>query len=517
MGACAALSEAQDVFAAARQKFEEVAAFMTSRVGQDMTHSEMERALQREGSEILRRMFQAYLDARGPGQALDPVRELSGQARPRQRVQKRSLETSFGTVEVNRFGYGAEGKASLHPLDGELNLPPERYSLEVRRQAAERAATNSFDETVRSVRASTGAQVPKRQVEELVARAGNAADFEQFYATRAAPAGPSGAVLVITTDGKGVVMRPEGMRERTRQRAAHEHRKLSTRLSKGEKRHRKRMASVAAVYTIAPFVRTPEQVAGVMAPVHAVGPAERPRPEHKRVWASLEQQPEEVLIEAFREADGRDPTREKQWVALVDGDPRQLKALKKRRRRSRVTVTIVLDIMHVVERLWDAAHALYGEASAEGERWVTQRVLEILKGRAPHVAAGMRRSATLRQLVPAQRKPVDTTANYLLHYKRYLHYDTYLAAGYPIATGVIEGGCRHLIKDRMDLTGARWGLQGAQAVLRLRALRSSGDFEAYWTFHEAQELRRNHLCHYAAQRLPRTRRPRRTTHLTLIK
>jgi hypothetical protein len=517
MGALASVPEGRDGFEAAREQFKAVVAFMTSREGDRMSHSDMERFLQREGTELLRRMYQGYLDQRGPGEALQAVRAASGLKRPRQRLHQRSLETSFGTVEINRFGYGAEGQPSLHPLDGELNLPAERYSLEVRRQAAERAAVASFDETVRSVRARTGAQVPKRQVEQLVARAGNAADFEQFYTTRPAGAGPSGAVLVISADGKGVVMRPEAMRARTRQRAAHEHRKLSTRLSKGEKRHRKRMATVAAVYTIAPFVRTPEQVAGAMAPVHAVAPVERPRPEHKRVWASLEQQPEEILAEAFREAEGRDARRGKQWVALVDGDPRQLQALKKLRRRRGGALTIVLDIIHVVERLWDAAHALYGEASAEGERWVTQRLLEILKGRAPHVAAGMRRSATLRQLPAAQRKPVDKSADYLLHYKPYLHYDTYLAAGYPIATGVIEGACRHLIKDRMDLTGARWGLAGAQAVLRLRALRASGDFEAYWTFHEEQELRRTHLSAYADQRLPRTRcPPRRNTPLTLI-
>ena len=74
----------------------------------------------------------------------------------------------------------------------------------------------------------------------------------------------------------------------------------------------------------------------------------------------------------------------------------------------------------------------------------------------------------------------------------------------PIATGVIEGTCRHLVEDRMNLTGARWSLTGAEAVLRLRALRSSNDFDAYWKFHEQQEYERHHASHYADHRVPET-------------
>jgi len=108
----------------------------------------------------------------------------------------------------------------------------------------------------------------------------------------------------------------------------------------------------------------------------------------------------------------------------------------------------------------------------------------------------------LQLLTTAARKPVDECADYLLHYSPYLKYDEALAAGLPIATGVIEGACRHLVEDRMNVTGARWSLKGGEAVLRLRALRSSGDFDDYWKFHEIREYERNHATHYANQQVP---------------
>ena len=132
---------------------------------------------------------------------------------------------------------------------------------------------------------------------------------------------------------------------------------------------------------------------------------------------------------------------------------------------------------------------------------------EILQGHASLVAAGMRRSATRRHLAPDRRRAVDKAADYLLRYKNFLGYDHALARGYPIASGVIEGACRHLVNARMNRSGARWSLDGAEAVLRLRSLVKSGDFDEYWKFHEAREHERNHLDHYADRRLPRIFRP----------
>ena len=474
--------------------------YLTSPEAHQMSESDLERALQKHGQELLRQLLQAHLAARGPGDAVGPVRDAQGVAHPDRREHARQLETVFGTVEVDRVGYGRAGADSLHPLDGQLNLPPERYSLEVRRCAAEEAAKHSFDEAVRTLQRYTGAEVPKRQVEQLVLRA--AQDFDAFYEARQRTPVEAAAArtgLVITVDGKGVVMRKEDLRAATRRAAARRRHKLRWRLSKGEKRHAKRMATVAAVYTVAPFVRTPEEFLRSLAPLASRDPtqAPRPRPVAKRVWASLEKDPAEVIEAAIREAKHRDPEQTQSWIALVDGQAHQLHLLEASAARHAVRVTVIVDIMHVAEYVWKAAHAFHREGTPEIEYWAMTRLRAILEGKSAAVAAGVRREATRTKLAAAKRAAVDDCADYLQKYAAYLHYDGYLAAGYPIASGVIEGACRSLVRDRMELTGARWRLHGAEAVLKLRALRASGDFDEYWTFHEARERERHHASRYA--------------------
>jgi hypothetical protein len=499
----AVAQQERDAYAAADACYGDVVGFLKSGESRHLTESQLERTLEERIRELARRLIQAHVEERGPGDAALEVRGSDGEVRERERVHERGLQTIFGEVRAARVGYGADGVRSLHPLDAELNLPEELYSLELRHRAAEEAAKQSFDETVASLERQTGTVVRKRQVEELVQRA--AVDFGAFYALRSANAQQqqqgTGSILVISADGKGVVMLPRDLREATRKAAQKASNKLEKRLTKGEKRDRKRMATVATVYTVAPYERAPEDVVRSMAPHDEALPLPRPRPENKRVWASLEKSPAEVIEEAFREASCRDPDRNKAWVALVDGNKTQLAILKALARKHKVRLTIVLDIMHVAEYLWDASLAFHPEASKQREEWVTERLLGVLSGRASLVAGGIRRSATRRRLDEDDREAVDDCADYLLDYKPYLRYDHYLAKGFPIATGVIEGACRHLVCDRMD-GGARWSLRGAEAVLRLRSLRSSGDFDEYWTYHEAQEYQRNHVARYAGQKVP---------------
>jgi hypothetical protein len=509
MNALAALSPLEQSYDQARENFDHIVGYLDSEKAASMTHSELERDLEKKGRELMRILLQEHLRSRSPGQCNQPVRGNDGIERSRVRLQERKLETVFGTVSIERAGYGKEGVESLHPLDAELNLADERYSLELRRRVAEEAAKTSFDETTESIGKNTGGHVRKRQIEELVRRA--AQDFDGFYEMRAASSvldQQSGSVLAMSIDGKGVVMRIEDLREQTRKAAMERSHKMGARLSKGEKKNAKRMATVAAVYTIAPFVRNPEEVIGQRSSCQIARP--RPRPEQKRVWASVEKTPEEVIEELLIEARYRDPVGEKTWVALVDGNRSQIRILRRLAKKNGLDLTIIVDVIHVIEYLWDAGRAFHPTSGPELESWVEHRLLETLRGKAGFVAGGMRRSATLRGLSSKQREPIDTCAQYLLNHSPYLRYDHYLSRGFPIATGVIEGACRHLVKDRMEVTGARWSLAGAEAVLRLRALRSSHDFDEYWLFHEAKEYERNHRALYSNGMVPPTSKPRKT-------
>ena len=353
---------------------------------------------------------------------------------------------------------------------------------------AEEAAVNSFDEAVANISKTTGGKVPKRQLEEIAVAA--AQDFDAFYSSgKTDEPRQTSDILVMSVDQKGIVMRKEDLRVATRKAAEESVRRPGARLSPGEKLNRKRMATVAAVHDIEAHKRSAEEVMGLCPDE---GPSSRPRATNKRVWASVEREQEDVIGDMFEEALRRDPEMKRSWAILVDGGEKQLDLVLGCIRRYRPDVSLILDFIHVLEYLWKAAYSFHCVGTVESENWVAERALKILRGKATDVAQGLRQGATVHQLSSDKRRAVDKCADYLEKYRPMLDYDQYLAEGFPIATGVIEGACRHLIKDRMDRTGARWRLKRAEAVLRIRSLRSSGDFDAYWAFHQNREQQRNH-------------------------
>lgn len=449
-----------------------------------MDHGKLEEFLRAESAGIIRQLLQSHLDLRAQREKKQSsVVGEDGVVRTHVRRGSRPLETIFGRVVVTRLLYRQAGVTSIAPMDADLRLPDELYSDGLMRCVAREAAKGSFDEVVESVSVNTGGRVPKRQAEQLARRAASA--FDAFYGQRAAtePEGCKELLLVMSVDGKGVVMRKEDLREETRKRAEASKHKLKKRVTRGEVRNRKRDATVAAIYSVAAKPRTAEQVMSGLGPDPEGEKHRQPHAQNKRVWASMEE-PEQVLEELFAEAHRRDPLRERRWVILVDGDRRQLRRIRAALKKHALKVTLALDFIHVLERLWASAYAIHGEGTPAAEQWVQERATEVLKGKSSNVAAGIRRSATLRGLTGQQRKIVDRCANYLLKYRDMLRYDEYLAAGMPIATGVVEGACRHVVKDRMEVTGARWSLAGAEAILRLRSLKASHDWGAYWAFYE---------------------------------
>lgn len=480
-------------FAASHDQFESILRLMGSDETAGLSHGELEELLDREGRELLRRLLQDHLDLRSSREqrvevvAADGVRQGSvepGHTRP--------LTSVFGPVNVTRMAYRRRGRSNLHPADEALNLPVEKHSHGLRKLAATEASQSSYESTQEAVQRRTGGRVGKLQLEQLVARA--AVDFDEYYRIGSREPCSADAVLVISCDGKGIVMRPEALREATRRAAASRGHKLTTRLSKGEKANRKRMATVGCVYDVDPVVRTPADV--LCRPGDEQPAAASPRARGKWVTASVIDDTATVVATLFDEAGRRDPEHRRPWVALVDGNNHQIDLIEAEARRRRVPVTIVVDFIHVLEYLWKAAWSLHDEGDPAAETWVHGKAMAVLQGDASLVAGAIRRSATRRGLTASERVGADTCADYLLNKRDHLDYAEALDQGWPIATGVIEGACRHLVKDRMDITGARWGLVGAEAVLKLRALRTNGDFVKYWGFHLTREKDRIHGSRY---------------------
>lgn len=508
----------QSPFTRSRELFDMLCGRLQNAQALTMTHTGLEQLLLTDGRAVLAQMLQDHLDLRGLHERAKPHRQVVGHdgiARPHRREATRALRTLLGDVRVPRIGYSQRGASSRFPMDAALNLPNDPFSLGVRYAVALACASSSFESSVNHIEAMTGVHVAKRQVEKLARAAAD--DFEDFYEQRRAPEpAASSSLLVLSCDQKGIVVQVDDLRPATRKAALARRRRLKTKLTKGEKKHAKRMAMVTTVYSIAPHLRSAEDILADL--MHETAPEKRTRPhaEQKRVWATIAKEAEDAITKLFDEAERRDPRHQKQWVVCVDGNKEQLSLVGAEAARRGVTITIVLDFIHVLQYLWKASTAFHVEAAPEREDWVLERLGEILRGKAIDVAAGMRRSATLRELAPKRRAPVDQCADYLLQYKAYLRYDEYLRDGLPIASGVIEGACRHLVNDRLGIAGAHWSVYGAEAILQLRALQSSGDLAEYWEFHEAREYGRNHAQWYGGD-VPMPYRPHVRPVLRLVK
>jgi hypothetical protein len=492
----AGLGQAQaGVFDRSWRLFEEVVAGLADPGCGELTHAQLEDRLTECSRELMRSLFQDHLDLRASREQRLPggVPGADGVVRARaERGHQRDVATVFGTVTVTRIAYRASGVANLYPADAVLNLPVGRHSHGLRRLAAIEATRGSFEQAGAALERASGVRVGKRQLEALAGAA--AADVAGFYAQRECPACPDADLLVLTFDGKGIVMRPEALREATAKAARTTGRKLATRLSPGEKHGRKRMAELAGVYDATPAPRDPGDV--ISRPGQPRTGKAGPRARGKWLTASITHDIPAVIAAAFDEADRRDPGHHRPWIALVDGNTTQIEAIKAEATRRQADVTIVLDFIHVLEYLWKAAWSFFEPGDPDAEDWVADQATKVLNGKAAAVAAGIRRRATRFGYSPAERKGADHAAAYLTSKKPYLDYRTALTSGWPIATGIIEGACRHIVKDRMDITGARWGLHGAQAILTLRALVSNGDYDAYWHYHLDQEHHRVHHAQY---------------------
>lgn len=488
-----------DAFSRADAIYGSLVGFLFGEEAGALTHDELETRLATCGRDLLRQLFQDHLDLRASRERrAAPVVDAAGVAHEAIEVgHRRGLETIVGCVTVTRLAYRAKAAENLHLQDAALNLPAERHSHGLRELAAIEATRGSYEEAQAAIARSTGVDLGKRQVEDLARRA--AVDVDAFYDEKRREAAGDGDVLIISADGKGIVMRPDALRPATMKAARADKHKLKTRLSKGEQRNSKRMAELAVVYDATPVPRTASDVFS-----RSDDGKKAPAPVARGKWltASVVDSAKEVIATAFDEAERRDPDHERPWVALVDGAKHQIDVIRSEARRRGAEVTVVVDFIHVLEYLWGAVWCFFNEGDPAAEAWVAEKGLAVLSGKAGLVAGAIARKATALGLDPPQRKKADECVRYLKNKRPYLDYPKALAAGWPIATGVIEGACRHLVRDRFDITGARWSLDGAEAMLKLRAVRANDDWPEYWHHHLAAERERVHASRYAGGVIP---------------
>jgi hypothetical protein len=488
-------------FSQARFAFRQLETWLISDEATTASEAQVEEQLEQDGREVLRLLLQAHLRQRGTGLVGPALRVFeppsptdaadaspappyqNGVRHGEKRLHQRTLHTSLGEVTVERTAYAATGQTSVHPLDEQLQLPERCFSYPLQERLVRHAVQGPFDEAVDNVKQDTGVGLSKRSAEQVVQEA--AADFQAFYQQQQHPAPKDSGPLVVTgIDCKGVPMiKPDETLRKPRR-------------GKGDKKHKKRMATVATVRTQQLRVRTPQEVVESLFRTTPKEKKARTRrksptpPEHKRVWANLLQSKDEVIAEVVAEVKRVDPTGSKTHVVVCDGERALQKRILPALQAVVPAVLLILDLLHVVEKLWKAAHCFYAEGSEAALAWVRKQTLRVLEGKVSQVIKGMRQSATKRGLKGTQRETVAKIAKYLRRNRKYMKYDEYLRQGLPIASGCVEGACKNLIKDRLERSGMRWSLAGAEAMIQLRSLYLSADLDDYWDFHLEQDCRR---------------------------
>jgi hypothetical protein len=410
---------------------------------------------------------------------------------------QRLVATTVGRVEVSRMAYRAPGVVNLYPVDALLALPQRLYSFPLQKRVVAQVAQGALRAARTSLEVTCGQRIATRQLMEIMMD--SARDVSAFYQQpdRAPQTKPDGELLVMSIDATGVTMIPSDRRQPTSSRPTPGDRPPSAQLSRRERTGRARMAAVTAVYDATPCPRG----AGDVIALNAAERGQRrpgPKATGRRLNASLVWSIAPMVTAMFDQAEQRDPHHRRRWIVLVDGDRHQLERIKREARKRKVNIDIIIDFVHILEYVWKAAEDLHSTQPARAG-FVQATARELLEGHAPRVIVDLNAHLRDRTTNGLTSPGLERAIAYLQAKQEHLNYHIALTLGWPIATGVIEGACRSLVKDRLAVTGARWSLTGAEAVLLLRAVITNGDFNDYWRFHVQQEYQRTHATRYQDQ------------------
>jgi hypothetical protein len=452
-----------------------------------LDHGDRETAIGESGRELQRRLLEATF-------AIDSAREERiTQVTSAAGIRHGSVETGhdrglasvFGPVRVTRLAYRNRREPNLYPADARQVLPDDPYSLGMRALVAFHLAAGGFGQAQEVIEARTGVTIGRAQLTGLADDL--AAWTDDFCQERARDAGtdlPDSDVVMMQADGKGIAMRPE-------------HRQGAGKGSDAAHPGIKKMAEIVAVADFTPAAREPEDIA---APAARRKAHPGPKARDKWVSASVTESIEDMITAAYDEADRRDPQRTRQRVFLADGNKQQLTAIEAQAAERGLKVPVLIDYIHVSGYIGKAAAALHpGDPAAAGQ-WADGQLLRVLHGRAKAVAATLASVAARTRASPRTRHldltDMDRAVTYLTNNHQHMKYDNALAKGWPIATGMIEGACRFVIEDRFGITGARWSPDGAEVILKLRAVVVNGDLDDYIRYYKERYRSEHHLARY---------------------
>lgn len=454
-------------------QLDEMVAFVRKAAKDGQPIDGVERSLWQSLLALGHTLLSGYVERVGPGDMGDALSYEGRELNRLESLHDRRYVSVFGELTVWRYVYGTREtqKHEVVPADALLGLPDSEFSYLLQEWDQSFCVEDSYEESRRKVEKILGIGQSVRSLEQMsVSMAESVSAFQE--SAPKPPAGEEGSILVLTADGKGVPMRRE---------AGQDPPAIRGRRKKGEKANKKRMACVGGVYTIDPFVRTAEDVVDEV--LRDARKPDRPKSCHKQLRAELTRPIDGVEVNAkdrifswfAEQVKLRNPRGCKKVVCVMDGE----RALWKKLRALVPGIVCILDLFHVLERLWQAAHCFHPEGSEGAKQFVSDRLLRLLRGEVGYVIGGLKQMATKQGLRGSRQQQLSAAIGYLERNRRLMRYDEYLAAGYPIGSGVAEGACRHLVKDRMERTGMRWRVPGAQAMLNLRAVYVNGDWNAF--------------------------------------
>ena len=373
-------------------------------------------------------------------------------------------------MKLQRDYYWQKGEGFC-PLDKELNLPEKIYSYTLCKWVTLFASRDPYNKTGEVIENLLGFKICNDAVKTMVCEASESA--KSFYESCSIPERDSeGEILVATIDCKGIPMKRSASKKRKR-------------LKSGEKSGKKKMATVTALYSIDKHHRT---VNDIMQDLQKKTKKQNaPKPLNKIVNATLQTKDNAYEKLAF-DVKRRTTKDFKDKVVLLDGE-RVLRKLSKKYLKG---FSIILDLFHVLEYLWDTSLIYYKKGSDESEEWVTSKLRLLLEGKVQEILTELKSDYENKNWGVWKRYLFRRSISYLENGQEYMKYNVYLEKGYPIASGVIEGTCRNLVKDRFELTGMHWSIEGAEALLQIRSLDLNQKFDLFWQFRCHQEFCRKY-------------------------